>query len=286
VRGSPLRWRCAHGHEWESAAHNIRAGHWCPVCGHAVPLTIADMQAEADAQGGVCLSTRYLGKNAKLRWRCRFGHVFEVRPSFVRGGGWCPHCRGTRELGSIDRMQAIARDRGGRCLSDAYVDARTKLRFRCAEGHEWDAQPANIVAGKWCALCANARRPGRVTVTIEDLHELAERRGGACLSDAFAGAKVKHRWRCHAGHEWEAVAAQVKHSSWCPICAKRYPGSIDGMRELAYDRGGWCLSSRYDGHLTLLRFACGRRHRFELTGREVKSGLWCPVCASTGGTGR
>jgi hypothetical protein len=39
---------------------------------------------------------------------------------------------------------------------------------------------------------------------------------------------VKLRWRCHAGHEWDAAPAQVKHSSWCPIGAKRYPGSIDG----------------------------------------------------------
>jgi hypothetical protein len=29
---NPLRWRCAHGHEWKSNPLNIRK-HWCPECG-------------------------------------------------------------------------------------------------------------------------------------------------------------------------------------------------------------------------------------------------------------
>ena len=36
----------------------------------------------------------------------------------------------------IEKMREAARERGGECLSDDYVNANTKLKWRCAEGHE------------------------------------------------------------------------------------------------------------------------------------------------------
>ena len=40
---------------------------------------------------------------------------------------------------TIEQMQALAKKRGGECLSTTYVNKRTKLLWRCLEGHEWEA---------------------------------------------------------------------------------------------------------------------------------------------------
>jgi hypothetical protein len=94
---------------------------------------------------------------------------------------------------------------------------------------------------------------------------LARSRGGKCLSPVYI-PMVKLRWRCHAGHEWEAQPIQVKHRSWCPKCAYRYRGTIDGMRAPAVDRGGRCLSDRYEGHATEVVFECEKRRKFKMAG--------------------
>ncbi len=40
----------------------------------------------------------------------------------------CPECNGTRvKRNTIERMQTIAEDRGGRCLSKKYSNSETKL---------------------------------------------------------------------------------------------------------------------------------------------------------------
>lgn len=60
----------------------------------------------------------------------------------------------------LSELQAIAEGQGGACLSEAYQNARTLLRWRCAEGHEWNAIPNNVRHFSWCPECAMARRSG------------------------------------------------------------------------------------------------------------------------------
>ena len=59
-------------------------------------------------------------------------------------------------------MQVLAKDRGGLCLAKTYVNTKAKLRWRCAEGHEWEASANSVKGnGSWCPKCANARRRRR-----------------------------------------------------------------------------------------------------------------------------
>jgi len=51
-------------------------------------------------------------------------------------------------------MQELARSRGGQCLSTAFIDVKTKLRWKCALEHEWEATPRLLLAGHWCPECA------------------------------------------------------------------------------------------------------------------------------------
>jgi len=48
---------------------------------------------------------------------------------------------------------AIANGRGGICLSDGYINATSKMLWRCAKEHEWMATSDNIKRGRWCPIC-------------------------------------------------------------------------------------------------------------------------------------
>ena len=58
----------------------------------------------------------------------------------------------------IKEMRQIARGRGGRCLSSAYINTQTKLLWQCSEDHQWQATPNSVKMGSWCPFCAVNRR--------------------------------------------------------------------------------------------------------------------------------
>lgn len=74
--------------------------------------------------------------------------------SEILKGSWCPTCRTEdRRRQGIESMRAIAAERGGQCVSDNYVDNKTRLEWECARGHRWWARPRQITTGNWCAQC-------------------------------------------------------------------------------------------------------------------------------------
>src|SRR5690606_11363063 len=140
------------------------------------------MRELAQQRGGACLSATYEGAQVKLQWRCRAGHGWEATPADVVKGHWCPTCgnRGTRPRLTIGDRKATAEMRGGACLSETYVNSKTKLRWQCASGHEWNALPSRVRQGTWCPFCAYLVRG-----TLDGMRAYAERHGGRCLSRSW-----------------------------------------------------------------------------------------------------
>jgi len=164
---TPLLWACRLGHLWKARAAQVKSGRrrkgsWCRECYnwrrrfHGRHSLLA-MRGLAISRGGVCLSPEYLGSKVKLSWECALGHRWQAAPSYVIQGSWCPVCARNQRL-TLRQFQEIAATRGGTCLSETYTNERTALWWRCAEGHEWKADPARIKRGSWCVTCAHAAR--------------------------------------------------------------------------------------------------------------------------------
>jgi len=177
---------CAAGHTWSARPADIFAGTWCMRCarvalGQKKRLTIEAMHQLAASRGGECLSATYTNANTKLRWRCGdCSHEWEASPASVLSGSWCRPCCFTKgwatkqkrygprgQVGrpgpapkyTIEDMQKLAQARGGDCLSKKYINAFTKLRWRCGMcGHKWKAAPNDVRRRSWCPMCAIAAR--------------------------------------------------------------------------------------------------------------------------------
>jgi hypothetical protein len=239
---------------------------------------LAELRSRADQWGGALLSRRCRSTHEKLEWRCAQDHRFLKRPTQVKAGGWCWRCRSVVP-GDLGRMRRIARERGGECLSSKYVNAATKLRWRCREGHEWRAAPGSIIQGTWCPICGVRGGHSLARLSIAIMRALAAERGGACLSKEYHGSKVRLRWRCARGHTWSALPFNVRKGGWCPACAHSARGTLEAMRALAIERGGRCLTPTWNNHRRPLRFECARGHRFAVLAGVIKTGVWCPRCA-------
>lgn len=239
-------------------------------------LTLRDAQEAARARGGECLSEVYVNTTTKMEWRCAEGHEWVSQFGNVRhNGSWCPRCGGRAKL-TIKDAQESASLRGGACLSKVYVNATSKMEWRCAEGHEWSSSLNNVRnQNSWCPTCA-----GNATLTIAEVQDWAAQRGGSCLSVNYVNNHTKMEWRCAEGHEWSAIFGNIRYNgSWCPQCSGVARLTIDEAREAARHRGGKCLSTEYLHVRSPLDWECGNKHRWSACLMSVRNiGSWCPHC--------
>lgn len=237
-------------------------------------LTIEELNKIAVSRGGLLLSETYINQRQKLQWRCEKGHEWQACASSVKNNGsWCPVCAG-RKRKTIEDMHEFARKHNGSCLSKIYKNKETKLRWRCEEGHEWEAKAGNIInGGNWCPICAGTKK-----FTIEDMHELARKHNGFCLSKTYSNRKQKLLWQCEEGHKWKTAAANVLANKWCPTCAGTEKLTIADMHRLAESRGGRFLSEEYVNSSTLHLWECADGHQWEAQPNNVAFGTWCPDC--------
>ena len=217
-------------------------------------LSIEEMREIAKKKGGECLSEKYVNCDFKLRWRCGKGHEWDASPDSVKRISWCPICGGTNML-TIEEMQEIAKNKGGQCLSDKYIKANLKLKWKCKRGHEWMATPSKIKRGTWCPVCSN-----ETSVTIEEMQEIAKNKGGQCLSDKYHNSTTKLDWMCHNKHKWSATPRSITVGYWCPECRKL---TIEDMVGLANEKNGKCLSDKCSGAHTPLLWECEKKSHLE-----------------------
>jgi nucleoside-diphosphate-sugar epimerase len=59
----------------------------------------------------------------------------------------------TLNTNSLNDMKELALWRGGQCLSREFKDPKTKMRWKCGLGHEFEATPRLLLAGHWCPDC-------------------------------------------------------------------------------------------------------------------------------------
>ena len=177
---------------------------------------------------------------------------------------------------NIEFFQALAKDKGGECLSNEYVKLKNKLEWKCANNHIFKLAPQKILdRDYWCHICTNRR----VLQTVEDMKKLANDRGWVFLSDKYLGDGVKHKWICKNGHEIFVRPNHVKKNVGCRICAGKGLLSINEFKKIAEEKGGKCLSEVYKKGIKL-KFVCSNNHEFETSADSIKyANSWCPKCA-------
>ena len=397
-----LKWMCAEGYIWHTRPSHIMDGRWCPHCDGQAPLTIKDLQATAKKKGGKCLSKKYLGNKVKLKWMCVEGHIWSATPGNVRSGTWCAKCEGIQKL-TIPEIKKIAESRGGKLLSKVYVNAHKELKWKCAEGHIWNAPYTRIQTGQWCNRCNfyyseelcrttfeqlfnkvfNKDRPNwlinergnqmeldgyckdlriafeyqgeqhyKITsyiktkkyldqrqnddrhkyklcrehgvrlfvinykhdllklpdlikqkskllgvdankinfkkkinfnkvykhkTNIKRMQELSKKMGGRCVSKNYINMMTKLKWECKNKHTWKSLPMSIVKGHWCPDCA-RGTLTIQEMHKIAESKDGKCLSNIYKNNHTKLKWMCSRKHIWKALPSNIKSGRWCRKC--------
>ncbi len=233
-RGKIL-WVCEFGHEWYASFASINNGHWCHECGGVKRQTLEDCKIVASEKGGECLSEEYINGFTNMLWRCGNGHEWNTTFMSIKHKSWCQECVGTKKK-TLEDCIDISTKRGGRCLSNEYVNDHTKMLWECKDSHRWYATFHGIsIGGTWCPFCY-----GKVKHTIEKCKELASSRGGFCLSTEYVNVFGKLTWMCSKGHKWGTCYSVVQKGAWCPRCnesrGERFVGEYLTKNNIDYER--------------------------------------------------
>ncbi len=59
----------------------------------------------------------------------------------------------------FNRLKDYVAKKRGKCLSDEYINKKTKMDFQCENGHIWKATPHTIIkCNCWCLVCAKEEK--------------------------------------------------------------------------------------------------------------------------------
>lgn len=265
----------------------MKGGRWLERSGSKTDKyhrgTVEQMQLLAQKYHGKCLSLSYRNQYVKLQWECAAGHRWSAIPINIKQGQWCPICH-PRLKGdhSIEELQRIAQNQGGKCLASKYADYVTLMEWECAAGHRWYMLPRTILKGSWCPRCRHInkpKKPGRKH-SLEEMQQYAKNRDGTCLSKEYRTIEDQVFWRCNRGHEWQMTFSAIMEGAWCPQCdvhARQY--TLQDLQIIAASFGGKCLAPIYHHYRAKIEWVCNANHHWFMPLEAVKRGHWCRKCA-------
>lgn len=254
----------------------------------SVPLSVShpDIAAEAD---GWDPSSVTKGSNTKRRWRCAFDHEWEATVNNRTKGTGCPVCSVRQLVPGVNDLATthpqIAAQACGWDPTTVLAGSHASRRWRCAQGHEWDAVLSDRKKGTGCPFCAGVR----VWPGFNDLAtthpELADEALGWDPTNVASGSDARKAWRCERGHEWTARVNHRTRGSGCPVCANKV--ILIGFNDLATtnpllaaEADGWDPTTIQPGSARRVSWRCDEGHGWTAkVYSRTSMGTGCPVCA-------
>lgn len=221
-----LQFECEEGHQWTPIARTVVRGTWCQKCAGKLlgekrknTSALEEFRTIARKRGGECLAEEYKNAKSGVRMLCAEGHEWDAILSNLRAGNWCPKCARAKTKLSISVPQGLAIAKGGKCLSNIYINLTSPLEWECQEGHTWKTPLYRIKdQNRWCPECARKYPPQRLTLEIA--RREATKHEGRCLSEEYVNSTTPMKWECKNEHQWSAPLAGIRcGGQWCPMCS-------------------------------------------------------------------
>ena len=178
-----VTWRCEHGHVWEATVANRSRGSGCPYCAgkraEQGATDLATLRPDLACElVDKSLATKLMsGSDQKVEWECSLGHRWFATVKQRNAGTGCPYCSGNKVMVGFNDLATTHPEVAKQLVNPE--DAKTvtagsgqKLRWRCENGHEWDAVVAGRVHGIGCPICNRDKRSAAERDLIECVRKL------------------------------------------------------------------------------------------------------------------
>ncbi len=118
----------------------------------------------------------------------------------------------------LEELQIAAHKLYAECLSTVYVNARSKMDFRCNKcDREWKSTSNDIKNGYGCLRCG-----GKMKITLNSLQKRGQMVGAKLLSKRYTNAKTKLNWQClDCDNIFWRAGTDIQQGKGCPSCGRK-----------------------------------------------------------------
>jgi len=164
------------------------------------------------------------------------------------------------------------------CLSEEYINSKTKLEFKCNKNHKFLMTWNDLQSSYRCSYCAGNRKK-----TIEEVKEYVKQFGYECLSNEYKDANTKLEFTCDKGHTYKATLgafSQGKRCRKCSIVKRGIKSRKDfSLIKKSFEIEGYILlTTEYKSIFQKLNYICPEGHNGTVVWANWSRGARCLTC--------
>ena len=165
-------------------------------------------------------------------------------------------------------------------LSDNYINAHQKLKFRCDKGHIHAMTYGNFKNGARCIFCFRKYNADSCRMDYSVIKESFERENYQLLTLAteYKNSNQKLKYICPVGHKHSICWSAWKTGNRCAVCAGQVLRPIEEVRESFEAAGYALLDTKYENWEQKLRFICPKGHKGTIGWGSWSRGSRCQLC--------
>ena len=211
------------GYIWKAYPTNMLRSHGCPMCaGNILWTTEQYIEAAKIVNPNVDIVGEYINARTQILHKCKIdGHKWMVAPYVILRGDGCPVCAGNKRKTTEEYKEELSNINPNIEVLEEYVNATTTILHKCKiDGHEWYAEPCNILSGCGCPECKSRKLSQLFSKTHEEyVKEVKQCDPDIEVIGQYVNAKTPILHRCKIdGCEWIVDPSHVLLGQGCPQC--------------------------------------------------------------------
>ena len=282
-------WECGDGHRWHAIVNNVfNLGSWCKICKNNRGEQITRFIFESFT--GKLFPTKrpnWLKIEGKKRSLELDGFNEELGIAFEHQGKQHYESNKTTSRyfsdsgfkNDIDKLE-ICKNKGVKVLEVPQIGELTNLEDAINLVKHFLIDNKIEIISDISKENFVSNLDGLNKLQINTLKNIAQSKGGDCLSSVYLGHVYPLIFTCSNGHQWEARPNDIKRGSWCSICSKAggKRKSIEELRNMFIDIGIRCISERYSNSKEKYLWEGEYGHQFNSRYDHLKEQRYCPIC--------
>jgi hypothetical protein len=120
-----------------------------------------------------------------------------------------------------------------------------------------------------------------VKLNLEICNLYAKSNNGKCLDTNYKNSMTLMNWEWENGHKFKQTLNKIMcRKTWCCFCSGHYKKDKNYLDNLAKEKNGKCLSTKYINSQTKYIWECSKNHKWQAIAASIQTGSWCKICAN------
>ena len=161
----------------------------------------------------------YVNSRTKILHKCKTcGYKWVVAPPNILHKEGCPKCSGNAKKTHAQYVYEVAKINPNIEVVGDYINRRTKILHKCKiDGHEWMAQPKNIMQGSGCPRCNGTFLKNKTHEQYVNQINKINPNIEAIGMYVNTNTKILHRCKV-CGYEWKVKPKNIIQGHGCHVC--------------------------------------------------------------------